>query len=230
MSLLELTIGWISPPQCVGCSDEGSVLCNDCTEANVVQFGERCGYCSVLSSKSKTCSNCLKKGLPSHIWITTTYDGLISELVRNYKFDHQRHIADELAKQMAGTYLQIAPKQTQEQLIVPVPTATKRVRERGFDHAVLLAEEIAQELNLPCARLLGRLGQVSQVGRHRNLRLTQLDGVYYTRHSSQLKGKSIMLVDDVMTTGATLISATKALKTAGALKVDALVFAMRPKK
>jgi len=227
MSLFEQAIGWISPPQCIGCSAEGSVLCSHCRDANVVQYGERCGYCNILSPNSKTCLNCRRKGLPSHISITTTYDGLIRKLVRDYKFGHQRFVSDELAKLMVDTFVSLAPQITTEHLIVPIPTATKRVRERGFDHAALLAKHIAQKLNLPYANLLGRIGQSSQVGADRSRRQSQTAGEYYVRAPGAVAGRRILVVDDVMTTGATLRAATNMLRTTGAKTVDALVLAKK---
>ncbi len=112
-------------------------------------------------------------------------------------------------------------------LVVPVPTATSRVRQRGFDHSILLAKHLARQLNLNYSQTLGRLGQASQVGTGRADRLKQPAGQYFVRTPWQVRGQSILLIDDVITTGGTLLSATQELRRAGAIHVDALIFAKR---
>lgn len=112
-------------------------------------------------------------------------------------------------------------------LIVPVPTATTRRRQRGFDHAELLARRLSANLHMPTLFALGRRGQTRQVGAKRSVRTTQLASSFYVRRSNKIKGRNILLVDDVVTTGSTLRAVTKTLRTAGAKGVNALVFAKR---
>jgi predicted amidophosphoribosyltransferase len=99
------------------------------------------------------------------------------------------------------------------------------VRERGFDHARLLAKQIANGLNAEYSPALTRLGQSQQVGAKRFQRLNQQAGNYRVRQPLIVRGRNVLLVDDVVTTGATLKAATKALRQAGAAHVDALIFA-----
>jgi ComF family protein len=143
-----------------------------------------------------------------------------------YKFGQQRIASQKIAELMTQTFAQ--PNYVKlNYLVVPVPTATKRIRERGFGHSELLAKLITQKLNFPSHKALGRLGQKHQIGASRPTRLAQPEGNYYVRLPKQIEGRNILLIDDVLTTGATLRAATKALLTAGAKHVDALVFAKR---
>ena len=112
-------------------------------------------------------------------------------------------------------------------LVVPIPTATKRVRERGFDHSALLAKKIAQELRLEYRSVLARLGQTRQVGAKRSDRLKQMDSKFRVKRSASVLGRKILLIDDVVTTGSTLNAVSKTLRDAGATRVDALIFAKR---
>jgi len=112
-------------------------------------------------------------------------------------------------------------------LIVPVPTATGRVRERGFDHAALLARQVAKDLGLPVSRPLGRLGQSRQVGAKRPQRQIQMADKIWVKNRGAVAGQQILLIDDVVTTGATLKEASKVLRQVGATRVDALIFAKR---
>jgi ComF family protein len=112
-------------------------------------------------------------------------------------------------------------------LVVPVPTATSRVRERSFGHSELLAKKIAQTLLVPYANVLRRLGQTRQLGSKRDERLIQLSSSFAVSNYKKIKGSKILLIDDVVTTGGTLIAATKMLRAAGAKQVDALLFTKR---
>lgn len=126
---------------------------------------------------------------------------------------------------MANALPYIAPKT----LIVPVPTASVRIRQRGYDHAALLSRHLASTLggcNWPGAVI--RLGQSRQVGASRAQRHVQLKNAFLTRPSGALSGADVLLVDDVVTTGATLEAVALKLKQAGAKTVNAVVFAQKP--
>ena len=131
---------------------------------------------------------------------------------------------------MAETFLQFNSDSqiaAANYLVVPVPTATSRMRARSFDHAELLAKHFAQSLKIEHSKVLARLGHSRQLGAKRSVRLTQQLGNYYALSPKTIKGRNVLLVDDVLTTGATLRAATKVLRAAGAKHVDALVFAKR---
>ena len=112
-------------------------------------------------------------------------------------------------------------------IILPIPTASSRLRARGYDHTKLIAKVIAQQTGRQYQSLVGRLGQSRQVGSHREERLKQLNSAYYVKRSESVRGKRIVLVDDIVTTGGTLESVAKVLKRAGAKSVSAVVFAQK---
>ena len=114
---------------------------------------------------------------------------------------------------------------SQNTIIVPVPTATSRVRQRGYDQAVLLAKEVARQSGLKYTHCLSRTTQAHQVGAGRSQRIKQLSGAFRVTKPDQVMGVHILLIDDVITTGATLESAALLLKKTGAKRIDALVFA-----
>lgn len=228
MSVFELAIGWLAPPLCINCGAEGAALCVSCSVAQIIPHGQRCFDCGVLSADSRTCPKCRRNGSPDHVWVTTNYEDTAKELVKLYKFGQQRAAAKDLAKMMSSTFLsRVKDAVKSDYLVVPIPTATHRVRERGFDHAVLLARAIATNLNFKFSRALSRQGQARQIGSTRSTRLSQSIGNYRVNRPTAIRGHNILLVDDVVTTGATLIAATSALKAAGVARVDALVFAKR---
>jgi len=230
VSVFEAVIGWLAPPQCIGCGAEGSAFCHSCSTSEIIAFGERCAYCGSLSPRAQTCVRCRRAGTPSFVWISTNHEAMAQELVRVYKFGHLRAAAGPLAELMSQTYVKFNSQPYRGSAgycVVPLPTATSRIRQRGFGHAELLAKIIAQNLDMPYCQALGRLGQTRQVGTSRQTRLAQQAENYFVRQPHRVRGRSVLLIDDVMTTGGSLIAATKALREAGASRVDALVFAKR---
>ena len=230
MNVLEAVIGWVAPPQCINCGREGSALCFGCSTSEIVPYGEQCWGCNALSPGGRTCTKCRAGGSPRFVWITTNYSGAAKKLVKIYKFGHQRAAANVLSGLMLGTLLDFNDKSKIAKLnylVVPIPTATARARQRGFGHGELLARVLSHKIALQSATALGRLGQTRQLGSKRSDRLKQPEGNYFVRQPRIITGRNILLVDDVVTTGATIREVTKVLRAAGARRVDALIFAKR---
>lgn len=106
-----------------------------------------------------------------------------------------------------------------------MPTATSRVRERGFGHSELLAKTITTNLKLEYAN-----GQSRQLSSKRQDRLRQLSNSFAVKNQRVVNQQTILLLDDVLTTGGLLIAAAKILKTAGVRHVNALVFTKQLQK
>lgn len=124
---------------------------------------------------------------------------------------------------MAELMAEVLP--SRNYLVVPLPTATSRVRQRGYDQARLIAKALAARMKLPYSDCLARIGQAHQVGANRQRRLEQLEGAYRLKRSAVVAGRHVLLVDDVMTTGASLDAASQILLRAGVKTVDAATFA-----
>ena len=148
----------------------------------------------------------------------------VDRLVQAFKFGRQVGLARPIALAMAQRAASLRSA-TAGLLVVAVPLAPGRLAERGFDHAGLLARRIAATLDLPVdATLLRRIReQAPQAGRARDDRLAALAGAFACRRAPL--GRRVVLVDDVMTTGATCDAAARALLDAGAVSVAALVLA-----
>ena len=218
MSLLDKIVSTFAPYDCLGCGIEGSLLCGDCL-ALFGQLPERCYRCRKLSPGNKTCNSCRSSSVLRVVEASTTYEFIAKELVWQLKFQGAQAAANQIAQFMASLL------STEGVVLVHVPTASSRVRQRGYDQAMLIAKALSRQTGLPHRTSLGRLGQHHQVGMGREQRVTQLAKAFRVLRPGSVAGKHIVLIDDVLTTGATLEAAARALKAAGAKHVDALVFA-----
>lgn len=217
MRVIEHIISTIAPHECLGCGLEGSLLCAACSQ-QLPPIPERCYRCLRTNPGSVTCKSCRSSSALYSVTPITTYDGLAKELVQKLKFERARAGATTVAALLAE-HLTL-PTNT---VITHVPTATSRVRERGYDQAALIARQLAAQTGAMYLPLLGRLGQQRQVGKTRLERHQQMQQLFVAV-KSQVPSQ-ILLVDDVITTGATLEACAKILKAAGAKRVSAAVFA-----
>jgi len=146
------------------------------------------------------------------------YDGAGRELVARLKYRNARSSVPFLARGMAA----LAPPGTD--LVTWAPTTPARVRARGFDQARLLAGAVARDLGLPCRPLLRRASGPAQTGRDA---VSRYAGPGFAARR-RLAGRRVLLVDDVVTTGATVAAAARALREAEAAEVHVLAAARTP--
>jgi ComF family protein len=223
MFITERLVGSIAPHLCIICGSEGSLLCDWCLPDAMPPVPSRCYRCHSLTDNSSVCKKCRPKSRLGHVWVRTEYDGHAKRLIHDFKFERAQAAAAPVARLMAEP----VPYLDRQVIVTHVPTATSRVRRRGYDHARLLAGQLAKNLDLAYAPLLMRLGQTRQVGSKRSSRLAQLQGAFTVRKSGPIQGGHILLVDDIVTTGATLELAARVLKAGGAKSIDAAVFAQK---
>jgi ComF family protein len=141
------------------------------------------------------------------------------------KFDCKRQAAEPIA-QIMTELLQNLPTQI-KYILTPLPTASSRIRQRGFDHSQLITKYLAKYLELKPQSLLGRKSNVRQLGSSRSKRFEQTEQEFYIKDNKFIKDSTILLVDDVVTTGASLSGAARVLLNAGAKQVHAIVFAQK---
>lgn len=204
-TVVERVLDQIFPPLCVGCSRMGRWIC------------ERCwGQVSWVGVADPVA---VPSGLDGLIAVAQ-YDGVAREAVHALKFEGRHAISGMMGLLMARAVLG-----TDFDLISPVPLHRSRRRERGYDQAAMLAQRIATRLEKPCRRTLLRRTRKTQqqalldgIKRQENVR-----GAFAARE--RLGGETVLLVDDVLTTGATMSAAAGAARAAGAGRVLGCVFA-----
>lgn len=223
MFILERLISAIAPHICLGCGVEGAVICDWCLPDFATPLPARCYRCKVQTQNSLVCKKCGRDSRLKHVWVRTGYGGPAKQLIRDFKFARKQAAAQPLAR----LTVECLPFLSPDTVVTHVPTATTRIRQRGYDHAQLLARILAREQKLTYLPLLARMGSARQVGSPRGVRLVQLSDAFRIIKPDSIRGASILLVDDIVTTGGTLESAARRLKQAGAKQVDAVVFAQK---
>lgn len=221
MSPIERLISLFAPHNCLSCGREGSLLCYDC-QRQLPSTPSRCYLCRQPSIDYLTCTNCAKLSSIRAVYPVTEYTGLSQQLLMQFKLGGAQDSARIIA-QLAVDLFSFSPTS----VIVPLPTASSRIRQRGFDQASLIARQLARQTKLVRADLILRYGQQSQHGVGRRQRLEQLQGAYKLKRTSYLPER-VLLVDDVLTTGATAEAAAQLLRANGVKTVSLLVFAQPP--
>ena len=213
----------MAPHECLSCGQEGLLVCGLCAPEVFEEVPDRCYRCLAMSMDSAVCIKCRRTSPLKHVWVATEYDGISKRLVSLMKFDRAKAAAQPIASHMASTL----PYLDTSIIVTHLPTATARQRSRGYDQSELIARKIARLKEVKYSPLLLRRGQGRQVGASRQQRIKQATGMFLPFKPQSIKGAHILLVDDILTTGASLESAAKTLKLAGAKQVDAIVFAQK---
>lgn len=213
-SLLDVAL----PAACAGCSAEGAALCPTCRRALDVRLTLPAG---------------VPIGLPSAIpmplaqleWCAP-FSGAVRAALHQLKYAGEKRLTEPLASAVASRWRAVG---VGGELLVPVPVHAERARRRGYDQAVLLAGRVSHHLEMPWLAALERTRHTSpQFDLGRRARRTNVAGAFALTGPSQaarIVGRWIVLVDDVVTTGSTLVACAEPLYGAGAVAVSAVTVA-----
>jgi len=153
------------------------------------------------------------------------YDSPRKELIGELKYHHKPSLAKILGREM-GVILNSDPILKTSDIIIPIPLHPARKRERGYNQAELLAEEISRFTHIPFSDCLERVKNTkAQVTLSERERLENVKGAFKLKKGVDISGKRVILVDDVFTTGATLNAAALSLLEGGAEEVYGLTAA-----
>ena len=206
MEILDALAAGLVPPRCAACG-------RSCRPRAVI-----CARCDCRLASAQPLFG---RGPPGvdRVWSSALHQGVARDLVTALKFRRLLPVAELMAVRIAW----LAPGALFDNAIVPVPPAPWRMRKRGFDPAGEVAAALGDRVQAPLWPCLARSGGKRQVGRQRAERIGNPPQI---RAQDEVPA-SVLLVDDVLTTGATLAACAHALRAAGAGRVDALTFARR---
>lgn len=216
---------WLYPPVCGGCGKQGTRWCDVC-RANLTPVPEPlCEICGLPQPQPGICCDCLSLRPPFQAlrsW--AVFDGPMRKVIHSLKYGkNYGGLGVALVSDLARFYQSLGWK---VDLVVSVPLSVQRLKQRGYNQVEQVARPLADLLGLRYQP--GALKKVrdteTQVGKNRLARQANVRNAFYG-NSDIVKGRIVLLMDDVATTGSTLFSAASALKKAGAAQVFALTLA-----
>ena len=217
-------VDFLFPPICGGCAKKGVRWCEDCQKSIVLIPEPKCDICGLPQLKNEICSSCQKtppsyKALRS--WVV--FEGPIRNALHQMKYRQDLGLGDSLAAEMLAYTKQL---NWHIDMVVPVPLGKKRLQERGYNQVGLFARPLALAKEWKYVpRALKRVREtISQVGLLADERKNNVRSAFVANHK-KVAGKTVLVIDDVSTTGATLNSCAKALGNGGAHEVYALSLA-----
>ena len=217
------------PPRCAGCGDITEEVGNFCPAcwAQMEWLGnagcQRCGL-PLAGTEIDTCGRCLAEPPKlDRIRAAVAYDGLPRAIALRLKYGRKVALARTMARYMAP----LGGELPQDALIVPVPLHRWRLWHRGFNQSGLVATELSRRWRIPMdTRLLRRVKRTKPLkGLNYNQRRKAVSGAFAVFDRNRVSGKTIILVDDVLTTGSTADACARALRRAGAGRIELLCWA-----
>jgi len=227
--LLKSLGDFVFPPICYGCDTEieEGLVCEACRLdlfTHELAVCPRCGR--PCTRTAETCGQCHTSFHLSRVRAVGLYVPPFDKLVHAFKYSGKTKVGELLGRALAALVRQDEVLRA-AQAVCPIPLHPARLRERGFNQSLLLAAAIAMESGIPLSDCLVRRKNTSTQTLKTNpeARRKNLEGAFRLRPGAEVRGKTVLLVDDVMTTGATLDQAAQPLLAAGASTVLGVVVA-----
>ena len=206
--------------------------CRACRLAIDPQNSDRCHQCAAVLARpspyTRGCASCYRQELPFELAVSVhNYQGLLQRLVVQAKNSGDETLMSQLGRLLAHQIKQ-HPQTADCDLIVPIPSHwSRRFSSNGFHAPSLIAQNVGKISGIPVSqRILYSVKPTLKQGTlSRTARLKNIRNAFACKKTEKIDSRTIMLIDDVMTSGATMIEATKVLKRAGAKKVLVAVIA-----
>jgi len=211
--LFDYILDLLFPKYCVGCNKEGTWLCSQCQGKIILIKKPTCPNCLTLTEKGQFCPRCRKNTSLTGLIVAAYYkEGPLKEAIHTFKYDGVFDLAKDLGKILVGVLKE--RNLAKKFVIVPIPLHYKRQAKRGFNQAELLAQQVQNDFGWEINKALVRNKQtqktqaeLSGAARRKNVK-----NIFSWQGGEELKNKSILLIDDVYTTGATLNECAKILR------------------
>jgi ComF family protein len=224
------TLDMLFPPQCAGCHKKGTILCSTCMSAIQLLVPPLCQSCGASRplSASSLCWHCSRYPLGlSKLRAVSVYQEPLRSCIHALKYDGITRLAEPLGHMLAYCYRYY---NLTADVIIPVPLHVERQKARGYNHATLLAQHCARDTGIPVCNdiLIRHRATPAQVGLIGSERSRNVAGAFTCTPqfaTGPLAGRTIGIIDDVTTTGATLAACAAPLFAAGARTVWGLVLA-----
>lgn len=213
----------VFPVFCFSCKKEGVWLCSECFAKMELNAQKACPVCHQYNDDGGACFDCKKQTfLDGHLaFMKYEESEIIGGLVHSLKYNYAKEVFAVLEKIISGSLPQHLYYFNNIDLIIPVPLHGRRLAERGFNQAELIAETVARFIQKEIMNkiLVRQRYTFVQARLNREERLRNVSGAFSLNEVSKIKDKNILLVDDVFTTGSTMQECARLLKQNGASQV-----------
>ena len=217
--MFDTLLSIIAPHHCYKCGKTGGILCLDCKKYIISQEYDVCVMCGDLLENGNLCK---KHKLPCDmIWCFSRRTGVVAKIIDDYKFNRAQAAADLLSEFLDDTL----PELPLETVIVPIPTTSKNIRRRGFDHIRKIAIKLSRRRKIECRSLLRRRNNVTQHFTKSSAQRKRQAKEFFEIVGKVDKNKRYIIIDDIFTTGSTVLAAVECLKKNGAKHVEIAVIA-----
>jgi len=228
MSLLDA----LFPKYCVNCKRFGAYVCTNCFSQLSFDTQVICLLCGKASIDGLTHAFCKKKDSIDGVFCAVTYKQTARKLIQAFKYnqyvsDIQTILIELFYEALIQKELFIQNIVPNASALIPIPLTAQRLRQRGYNQSLLLANGLSKKLLIPVLECLIRKKETKpQVGLHKNERKTNVKDAFVIKKQYEKNSlDTAFLIDDVLTTGSTLAEAAKVLKKAGFQKVWGLTLA-----
>jgi len=209
-----------------------NLLCINCWQKIKKNIPPLCIICGRQIHREqiskRVCLDCQRKNFSfDRALAPCIYEGVVRELIHKFKYENKDYLGPLLVKLLIEFIHQYQITLNLFDLVIPIPLHKIRLREREFNQAELIARQVADEfsLQMSCSNLWRKYHRKAQMELKEDQRRENIKGCFALHNPQDVKGKNILLVDDVLTTGATCSEAASVLKTAGAISVWVLTVA-----
>ncbi len=228
--LFNTLLSFLFPPFCAGCRRVGRSICPICLSALQPTVVDICPYCYNPSRWGRTHDRCIEKGGLDGAVACVRYNQIARNVVKCMKYSFITEVFTSLEKQLPSPWWRIEEVLDMlgsESVLQPIPLHTKRLKKRGFNQSQLIASFLSKRSNLFIIDALKRVKNTEPQARQisREARRINIHGAFVVTKSQLVKNRTIILIDDIFTSGSTAKEAAKTLKLAGAQKVYLYAFA-----
>jgi ComF family protein len=201
----------VFPPRCVCCRSEGSFLCSDCESGISFVTGPICEVCGRPIYAPGTCFSCTSRPLTvDGIRSVALSEGPLRRAIHAFKYEGFTALRAPLGELLVEGLRRF---RLSADVLVPVPLHRRRARQRGYNQSAILARELSRYTGIPvCEKSLMRVREtLPQVDLDAQHRWDNVNGAFECRDGGEIRGKTVLLIDDVCTTGATIHACSEAL-------------------
>jgi ComF family protein len=225
LDIKDAFLDFVLPPHCIICSKhlppEENIVCDVCWDNLTILPSSFCPNCKTFLEEGRlSCRICPEKTAPCAVRSIGVFDAYYQKLIHGFKYQQKLSLGKRLGRSLGERLLKDKIIERFDYLI-PVPLHFARKRERGFNQSEILAQELSEVTDLPVLKkVLKRIKNTKdQTKLTPEERIENVKGAFTLIDPEKIEGKRIILIDDVITTGATLSECASVLKEAGAERV-----------